>query len=209
MVDIELYGGRGGFLEHVRARTLYALGAYRSFREIKWAAVARLAFVCKGNICRSPYACARAQSMGVNAVSFGLDAADGAPANFAALKNALSRGVDLSAHRSTKINSSGLTDRDLIMVFEPQQINEVRRWIDERIPAGLLGVWSRPIRPHIHDPYGTSNRYFQQCFAVIDAQIAALIEHMARAGAAAFTGRALEPPSNGIPNRNPRDGALS
>jgi protein-tyrosine phosphatase len=208
MVDVELYGGRGGFLEHVRARTLYALGAYRSVNEIKWTTVERLAFVCKGNICRSPYACARARSLGVEAVSFGLEAVDGAPADAVASQNALLRGMDLSAHRSRRMNSSCLTARDLVIVFEPQQITEVRRRIGDDAPAGLLGVWSRPVRPHIQDPYGMSGRYFQQCFSVIDASVAALVEHMARAGAAAITGRLLETPSDKAAQRNRYDGTL-
>lgn len=189
MVDVELYGGRRGLLEHVRSRTLYALGAYRRVRDIEWAAVQRLAFVCKGNICRSPYACAKARSLGVHAVSFGLDAADGAPANPAALQNAFLRGVDLSGHRSTKLESARLVERDLVIVFEPKQIAEVRKRIGAGMPTKLLGLRSRPVRPHIQDPYGMSDRYFQQCFAVIDANIAALVEYLARNGAPAVSGR--------------------
>lgn len=208
MIDVELYGGRRGLLGHVRARTLYALGAYRYVREIGWAAVGRVAFVCKGNICRSPYACARARSLGVEAVSFGLDAADGVPADATASKNALLRGMDLSAHRSARMDPSRLTDGDLVIVFEPQQITEIRRRIGDRARAALLGIWSRPIRPHIQDPYGMSDRYFQQCFSMIDANLAALVEHMARAGAAAIAGRPVEIPSDGAVQRKPCDGAL-
>lgn len=205
MVDLELYGGGRGFLEHVRARTLHALGAYRSAREIEWNAVARLAFVCKGNICRSPYACARARSLHVEAVSFGLDALDGAPADATALQNALLRGMDLSAHRSTRMDLSRLTDRDLVIAFEPQHITEIVRRIGDRRPAVLLGIWSRPARPHIQDPYGMSGRYFQQCFSVIDANVAALVEHMARARAAALRiGPTLQ--SDGAAQRKRCDG---
>jgi low molecular weight protein-tyrosine phosphatase len=192
MIDVELYGGRGGYLEHVRARTLYALGVYRNIREVDWATVARLAFVCKGNICRSPYACARARSLGIQSVSFGLDAVDGAPAEPAALRNALSRGIDLSAHRSAKLQSAPAPERDLVIVFEPQQIGGVRRRNGDGTPIRLLGIWSRPVRPYIHDPYGMSDKYFQQCFSVIDANIAALVECMARGGAPAARDRPAE-----------------
>lgn len=201
MVDVELYGGRRGLLEHVRARTLYALGAYRRATEFEWATVQRLAFVCKGNICRSPYACARARSLGVQAVSFGLDAADGAPADPAALRNALLRGVDLSGHRSAKLESARLADRDLVIVFEPKQIAEVRLRIGHRTPTELLGICSHPVRPHIQDPYGMSDRYFQQCLSVIDANIATLVEYMARSGAPAFTGRLMENPGKSAAHR--------
>jgi len=208
MVDMELYGGRRGFFEHIRARTLYALGSYRSVREIEWATVGRLAFVCKGNICRSPYACARAQALGVRAVSFGLDAAGGAPADAAALQNAQLRGVDLSAHRSTRMTPSCLAADDLVMVFEPRQITEVQRRIGDHMPTGLLGVWSRPARPHIQDPYGMSGRYFQHCFSVIDANVAALVEYMARAGAPAITRRPRDIPRGSAAQDSPCDGAI-
>jgi len=176
MVDVELYGGRRGYLEHVRTRALYALGAYRSARDIEWAAVSRLVFVCKGNICRSPYASARARLLGVPSASFGLDAAEGAPADPAAWRAAHSRTVDLSAHRSARRESCRITDDDLLVVFEPSQLAETRRWRADRMTrVTLLGIWAQPIHPHIHDPYGRSDRYFQRCFSIIDANIVELV----------------------------------
>ncbi|MBW4052632.1 MAG: phosphotyrosine protein phosphatase [Proteobacteria bacterium] len=150
--------------------------------------MSRLVFVCRGNICRSPYGGLRASSLGVRAVSFGLDAAEGAPANPVASRNALLRGVDLSAHCSARLETDRLSDGDLVLVFEPAQLAEVRRRLGDRTAVGLLGVWARPRRPHIQDPYGRSDRYFQQCFAVIDASIDALMGDMARAGAPAIMG---------------------
>lgn len=185
MVDIELYGGKRGMLEHIRARALYALGAYGNVRDIEWSAVGRLVFVCHGNICRSPYANIRARSLGVSATSFGLNAAEGAPADPGASKNALVRGIDLSVHYSMRMESTRLGDGDLVIVFEPAQLAEVRRRIGHRMPTMLLGICSSPSRPHIQDPYGRSDRYFQECFAVIDANIAKLVERMASGGAPA------------------------
>lgn len=188
MVDFELYGGKRGFFEHNRARLLCALGAYGAARDMDWSVVSRLVFVCRGNICRSPYAGLRASLLGIRAVSFGLEAADGAPANPAASRNALLRGADLSVHRSARLETDRLADGDLVLVFEPAQIAEVRGRLGNRTAVGLLGIWARPRRPYIQDPYGRSDRYFQQCFAVIDASIATLMEGMARAGAPAMRG---------------------
>lgn len=192
MLDVELYGGRRAFLEHVRARALSALGLYRGARDIQWAAVQRLTFVCKGNICRSPYACARARSLGIPAVSFGLETSGGQPADPAASKNALIRGIDLSAHRSTRLAPSLVAAGDLMVVFEPAQLSEVDRRLGGLVPANLLGIWSRPSRPYIQDPYGLSDRYFQQCFSVIDANIVELVACMTRNGAPAAGRRAME-----------------
>jgi protein-tyrosine phosphatase len=180
MVDVELYGGRRGYLEHVRTRALYALGAYRSARDIEWAAVTRLVFVCKGNICRSPYASARARLLGVPSASFGLDATEGAHADPTAQRTARSRAVDLSAHRSARRESCRITDDDLLVAFEPSQLAEIRRRRSDRMPrVTLLGIWAQPIRPHIQDPYGRGDRYFQRCFSIIDANTAELVRRMA------------------------------
>lgn len=205
MIDVELYGGKRGFLEHLRARSCYVLGAYRGVGAIEWSAVRRLVFVCKGNICRSPYACARARSLGVPAVSLGLDTSGGTPGDPGALKNALSRGIDLSEHRSTRLESTHVAEGDLVIVFEPAHRIEVRRRIGDGIPASLLGIWSRPLRPHIQDPYGRTDRYFLQCFAVIDANLTKLIEHMARRGAPAVQELGTPSPSAGAAHDNPSD----
>lgn len=185
MIDIEMYGGRRGILEHIRAQILYVLGAYGGVDDVEWRSVRRLVFVCLGNICRSPYAWAKARSMGVACISFGLKATNGTSADPVAAKNALVRGVDLSAHRAARMDPQCLLDGDLILVFESWQVAEVRRIFGGRARVKLFGLWSTPRRPHIHDPYGHSDRYFQQCFSIIDNGVAALVAHMRRGGAPA------------------------
>lgn len=202
MVDIESYGGKRGLLEHLRTRTLYALGAYRHVDWIEWSAVRRLVFVCKGNICRSPYACAKAGALGVSAASFGLDTGGGAPADPVARGNALARGIDLSTHRSRRLEPQHLATGDLVILFEAAHRAETRRRVGARMPCELLGIWSRPIRPHIHDPYGRSARYFQHCFDLIDANIAKLIEHMTQVNAPAITEAKMQ---NAYPAALPAD----
>jgi protein-tyrosine phosphatase len=171
---------------------LYAVGAYGRTCDIDWAAVGRVAFVCIGNICRSPYASARARSLGIPAVSFGLEARDGSPADPVASRNALLRGVDLSAHRASRAESCLFAKGDLVIVFEPAHLAEIRRRTERETSASLLGVFAMPVRPHIEDPYGRSDRYFQKCFSVIDANVAAIARNMVRHRAAPYcdeTGR--------------------
>lgn len=177
MIDMELYGGKKGLLAHVRARALHAIGAYTALENIDWAAIQRLVFVCKGNICRSPYASARARLLGVPAVSFGLEAVDGAPADPAALRNAHLRGVDISTHQSARMQPPRISSTDLIIVFEPWQVAQAQRNAGQA-PVSLLGIWARPIHPHVQDPFGRSDRYFQHCFSLIDANVAELVERM-------------------------------
>ena len=179
MVNFERYGGPRAYLLHIQARALHAFGVYGSVADIDWQSVQRLVFVCKGNICRSPYASARARSLGQQTISFGLDTAGGAPADPIAARNAISRGVDLSRHRSVQLNESLLENHDLIIVFEPAQLAAVHRLCPSRPRAiSLLGIWANPLRPYVHDPYGRSDEYFQKCFSIIDVHVTALSRHM-------------------------------
>ena len=180
MVDVELYGGYRGFVSHLHARTKQALGAYHRLSEIEWTSVRRLVFVCKGNICRSPYASTRARALGIQAASYGLNAAEGAPADPLASRNALQRGVDLSAHRAAAFHCARLEAKDLVIVFEPAQLAQVQERC-RSAAMSLLGIWARPLRPHVQDPYGRSDRYFQQCFTVIDANVEELARRLAGA----------------------------
>jgi len=117
--------------------------------------------------------------LGVTAVSFGLESKHGAPADPAAFRNALLRGVDLAGHRSARAESSSFTKGDLIIVFEPAHLAAIWR-LHPGALASLLGIWSRPVRPHIQDPYGRSDKYFQECFSIVDATVAELVRQMVR-----------------------------
>lgn len=175
MDDVEFFGGRRAYVGHIGARVLYALGSYRSAENIDWAAISRLVFVCHGNICRSPYACARSREFGINSISFGLEASDGAVADTSASRNALLRGVDLSAHRSVRLRAPLLERGDLVVVFEPRQLAKVlRQNVADLAGLTLMGIWDRPVYPRIQDPFGRSDRYFQHCFSTIDRNIEVL-----------------------------------
>lgn len=187
MVDVELYGGRRGYLQHLHARVLYALGAYRPLEKIQWASITRLVFVCHGNICRSPYAAARARALGLNAISYGLNASDGMCANEAANRAAWARGINLTAHLSARISESVVTRTDLVFVFEPRQLRYVtRQTAGKPGSVSLIGVWSRPLHPYIQDPYGRSARYFEQCFSIIDENLQQILRRLASSGSAAL-----------------------
>ena len=82
---------------HTRRAWYYGLGArlglYRQYGPADRGEVRRLVFVCKGNICRSPFAEAVARAAGADAVSYGLDARDGLPANPSAIRTARKFGL--------------------------------------------------------------------------------------------------------------------
>src|SRR6185437_16410519 len=114
------------------------------------------------------------------AASYGLNAAEGAPADPLASRNALQRGVDLSAHRAAAFHCARLEAKDLVIVFEPAHLAQVQERC-RSAAMSLLGIWARPLRPHVQDPYGRSDRYFQQCFTVIDANVEELARRLAGA----------------------------
>jgi len=198
MIDIELYGGKRAYVAHLRACASYAMGSYRSARSVQWSSVERLVFVCHGNICRSPYASARARALGARAISLGIEAADGASANEDAARNALLRGIELKDHASIRLQPSLIEAGDLIVAFEPVHLLRVTRQ-EVRGTAGLtlLGLWTRPVRPYIQDPYGRSDRYFQQCFSAIDRNTHELVTRLAahRAPVVSATADRLGAPS--------------
>src|SRR6267378_2068745 len=113
------YGRKMGFVRHCSYLMLYHLRCFRSLETVDWNRVKRLVFVCKGNICRSPYAEAKARALGLAASSFGLQAAIGGTANAAAAESARRRGVDLSEHKTSRGDQFPLIPGDLLMGMEP------------------------------------------------------------------------------------------
>jgi len=162
------YGGLRPFGALLWSRFLSVGGIYRRVSPKELASVSRLVFVCKGNICRSPYAEVKARELGLDAISAGLDTSAGKPANAVAESVARSRGVDLSAHRTQLLSGIALAPSDLILVMEPEQLGAARVQITANVPISLLGLYARPSRPYLQDPFGRSAPYFGRCYDVID-----------------------------------------
>ena len=100
-------------------------GRYRQFKQIRWGRVTRVVFVCHGNICRSPYAEARAVSFGLSAASFGLSAGSGEPADPTACRIAARRGIELARHCARDAADFELQTDDLLVVMEPRQARRI------------------------------------------------------------------------------------
>lgn len=146
------------------------LGGTGKLRRIDWNRVERLVFICHGNICRSPFAEAVARKRGIRAVSVGLFAEPGAPANVDAIRTAMEFGIDLNLHRATHASDFRPMDRDLLVGFEPSHLaglNTIAKG-SAGTQLTLLGAWSWPPNLYVHDPFGTSIDYFRACFRRID-----------------------------------------
>jgi protein-tyrosine phosphatase len=161
---------------------LAKLRPLRRFESVDWRAVRRIVFVCTGNICRSPYAEARARAAGFPAVSAALRGPSGAPADEAALAAAKAAATDLGSHRSTAIEDIELQPGDLLVAMEPWQAHALAGRVARRpgVQVTLLGLWSTPGRPHLHDPHGLSPDYFRTCFALIDSAVDAILARVRR-----------------------------
>jgi protein-tyrosine phosphatase len=138
----------------------------------------RLVFVCHGNICRSPYSEARARQLGISSASFGLNADTGKRANLSAARVAKQRGLILYDHSATHISQFLFNRGDLVLTYEPQQLEELLSpgiLPDFVTVVDLLGRWCTPSFPYIHDPYGLNDAYFNICFDRIDRSLARLV----------------------------------
>ena len=173
------YGRRKGWLRHCLYRTVYAVGGFREFRRVKWHNVRRLVFVCYGNICRSPYAEAKAHELGIEATSCGVGSDGKSPANALAIKIGLDCGVDLSKHSARTFDGVVVSRADLLIAMEPWHGKCLRELVRTTgAQATLLGLWSSEVRPHLEDPFGLSEEYFRNCFALIDSAVENIASRM-------------------------------
>jgi protein-tyrosine phosphatase len=131
--------------------------------------VHRLIFVCKGNVCRSPYAEAAAKRLRIPAVSCGVHAASDGAANPTAIDVARSRGLSLDGHCPRPITELPLSPSDLIVAMEPWHAEALtNRTAGVGAQITLLGLWTPLRTPIIPDPYGRPVDAFERCFALLD-----------------------------------------
>jgi protein-tyrosine-phosphatase len=133
-------------------------------------------FVCKGNICRSPFA-ARLLSqelLGVfTVVSAGFQPS-GRRSPDAAVEAALKFGVDLRDHRSAEVDEQQVRAADMIFVFDLDQAISLRRLFPESFSKTLFlgAIDDGPIE--ISDPYGHPVDDFSRIYSRIDAIISSV-----------------------------------
>ena len=147
--------------------------------------VQRIAVVCHGNLCRSPYAAVRLAGLlpDVEVRSSGLGARGGEPADATAARCAKIRGVSLESHITRAFVRAEVDWADLILVMEGRHAAEtVRRFPDSRSQLRLLGDFGHRPPYRIPDPWGEAEAVFEQTFDRLDhavAQLAARLEQSA------------------------------
>ena len=139
-------------------------------------------FVCLGNIIRSAFA---AGLLGVHSSgrqdlrirSVGLDAATNHTADPTAVQCARRFGVDLSTHRTRRIDQSAVEEADILLAMELDHVVEIcRRFPQYRHKVYLFGCLTDEDAPDVADPVYAPEEVFGACFDQIDRGIRRLVE---------------------------------
>jgi protein-tyrosine-phosphatase/predicted ATP-grasp superfamily ATP-dependent carboligase len=128
-------------------------------------------FICKGNICRSPFAESYATKNGPENVTWSsagyypvTDRSSPETARIASQKF----GIALEDHRSRQIDQLKLDEYDLIVVFDHDNYSAVvSRANDLKDKTIFLGQLGNTSSIEIHDPYGHSQSYFEGIYGAI------------------------------------------
>ena len=150
--------------------------------------VRSILFVCLGNICRSPFAAARAaellQAAGlpdVRCLSAGIRATQAARPPREACVAADAFGLSLGAHEPLQLTRELVGGVDMTVVVEASQMAALRREYPE---AGdrifLLPLFDGAERPgyrrfNIADPFGQAPEVFDDCYQRLDRAVSGLI----------------------------------
>jgi protein-tyrosine-phosphatase len=144
----------------------------------------QLLFVCKGNVCRSPFAetYARAASARVGLqlalASVGTHRAEGRSAPEGAQAASLELGVSLGQHRSRMLTSERAQSAGALVCMDWQTHDRVVESFPEAAEKlFLLGPFARKLRGlEIGDPWGQPVDAFRRCYREIVAGVDAMLE---------------------------------
>lgn len=179
------YANPRGLVRLALANCALRLGLLRRFRKVDWPRVARLVFVCQGNICRSPVAHFMAAKLidKYPVASIGLSTTTGAMAFGMAQEVAQEFALDVTSHRATDISDFDIRDGDLFLVMEYRHVQSLEPYLHGKdAQIALLGLWCQPQYALIYDPHRQSRAYFVTCFERIERSIRQLASEVNEAG---------------------------
>jgi protein-tyrosine phosphatase len=137
--------------------------------------VTRVLVLCKGNICRSPFAAellkkrALDRKIRLDIRSAGLDTTSGHDAHPLAKAASRGYGVDLDQHQTTPVTMDMVSWADLILVMEAAHaVNLYGMSSAARSKTFLLGHFALQATTDIRDPYEGTPEDFSRCYATID-----------------------------------------
>jgi protein-tyrosine phosphatase len=149
-------------------------------------------FVCRGNICRSPFAehLARliSSSRGGDLIvgSAGLDAGRAVPPPPEAIEAAATFGVNLAEHLSSMLTQEQVENYHAVFSMEWGQLKELktgyRQHTDKFFLLPLMGSninsWGAFEKFNIKDPYGGSVQEFIACYKRIEGMVQSLFSRI-------------------------------
>jgi protein-tyrosine phosphatase len=151
--------------------------------------VKSILFVCKGNICRSPFAeISSIQNIGIsnqyNISSAGIYVESPQVPPVEAVVAANDFGIDLQGHKSKSINYRMIESFDLIVAMEAWQFKFLNKLFAEfKEKIFLLPLFDNNTKSlnnysiyNIKDPYGKSQYDYQKCFDRIRSCIEGLFK---------------------------------
>ncbi len=128
----------------------------------------RVLFLCRGNICRSPFAeraLRLAAGESVEYVSAGSYPIAGRRSPDAAIEAAGRLGVDLGSHRSRVLDGDLAASADVILIFDREQQSNLEAWHPEALAkTHYLGALDPAGRLELEDPYGSGVDGFAACY---------------------------------------------
>jgi protein-tyrosine-phosphatase len=141
--------------------------------------LARILFVCTGNICRSPAAQyllkRRLEHEGLDdweVESAGTWALEGRPISAHMASLLAQRGIDASAHRSREINERMIEEADLVLVMTRNHAEALGLELPEQADkVYLLSEMASDQRYDIQDPYGGSLSDYRICVEELERLI--------------------------------------
>lgn len=185
-------------------------------------------FVCKGNICRSPFAARFAARLfeaagrsDIPCRSAGFSAAAGSRSPAEAVAAADAYGVALDDHEAEALADGMIEEADVVVVFEASHLARLRgAWPEKHgrfvlLPLCAPGSHRPADRYNIQDPFGKPRQAYDACYGRIEAALGRLVEALLSEGSQpaeesdatpASSPRACQRPSEaGSPSR-PRAG---
>jgi protein-tyrosine-phosphatase/predicted ATP-grasp superfamily ATP-dependent carboligase len=167
-------GGRAAVWALPPVRHALAGRSRRAFREAR-----QILFVCKGNVCRSPFAEKYTRGVmnhGVAVRSAGYVPRPAGTCPPLGVEAARALGVDLDAHRSAPLTEGMVREADAIFVFDDEARRSLGRAYPfargKTYPIGWLAT-DGPIE--IRDPYGGAAEDFARTYATIRRALDAAI----------------------------------
>jgi protein-tyrosine-phosphatase len=182
----------------VRAIRTSLRDAWWTLRGRRWprpalpGAVHSLLFVCKGNICRSPFASERAAQRlaergraDVVCASGGYAPSQAAQSPAEAVAAAAGYGVALGAHRPSGLTEARLAAHDLVVVFEVAHYERLRAsYPAQAHRLVLLPLFGRTTarrgyaRYNLADPFGRPRPVFDDCYREIADAVDDLLDRL-------------------------------